>query len=78
MSEVTNLPLKKEKKNKILWKGLFNYRCGIERLYAYAYSKEQARLIMCQRLAKKHEVHQSVVLMMFDGKKDNLIIEEEK
>jgi len=63
---------------KICWKGIFNYRSGIERVYAYSYSKEQARLVMCRRLAKKHDVHPSVVLGMFDGSRDNFIIEEEK
>lgn len=63
---------------KILWKGLFNYSCGLERLFAYSYSKEQARIVMCRRLAKNHEVHPSIVLGMFDGSKDNFIIEEEK
>jgi len=62
---------------KKLYRGLFNYRCELEREFAYAYSKEQARLIFCRRLAEKHDVHPSVVLGMFDGKKDNFIIEIE-
>ena len=62
---------------KSLWKGLFNYSCGIERLYTYAHSKEQARVIMCRRLAKKHDVHPSVVLAMFDGKRDNFSVDIE-
>lgn len=56
---------------KTLWKGLFSYNCGLERLYAYAYSKEQARVIMCRRLAKKHDVHPATVLRYFDGSRNN-------
>jgi hypothetical protein len=58
-------------KIKNLYKGLFNYSCALEREYAYAYSKEQARVVMCRRLAKKHDVHPSVVLGMFDGERTN-------
>ncbi len=64
-------------RTKNLWKGLFNYSCALEREYAYAFSKSQARVIMCRRLAKKHDVHPSVVLGMFDGKRDNFSIEIE-
>ena len=64
-------------KAKQLFKGIFSYRCELERLYAYAYTKEQARLIMCRRLAKKHDVHPSTVLAMFDGSSDNYDIKIE-
>ena len=63
--------MKKEKGNKTLWCGLFNYSCELERIFAYAYTKEQARVIMCRRLAKKHEVHPSHVYALFDGSKQN-------
>jgi hypothetical protein len=59
------------------WKGVFSYRCELERLYAHAYSKEQARVVMCRRLAKKHDVHPATVLAIFDGSKDNFSITEE-
>ena len=67
-------------KAKELWKGLFSYRCEMEKLYAKAYSKEQARVMMCRRLAKKHEVNYGAVLALFDGSKDNfdITIEKEK
>jgi len=58
-------------KCKQLFKGVFSYRCELQREYAYAFSKEQARVVMCRRLAKKHGVHQSVVLSMFNGERDN-------
>lgn len=59
---------------KQLYVGRFNYSCGLEREYAYAFSKEQARVVMCRRLAKKHDVHPSVVLGMFNGQKPNFEI----
>ncbi len=77
MSEERNLPSKKEKTNKNLWKGLFNYSCAIERVFAYAYSKAAARVVMCRRLAKKHDVHPATVLRMFDGSRNNFSIEIE-
>jgi len=45
--------------------------------YAYAFSKEQARVVMCRRLAKKHDVHPATVFLMFDGSHDNFFIEIE-
>jgi hypothetical protein len=64
------------KKCKQLFKGLFSYRCELEELYAYAYSWEQARVSMCQRLAKKHDVHPATVLGMFKDR-NNFSIEVE-
>ncbi len=64
-------------KCKQLFKGIFNYSCELERVFAYAYTREQARIVMCRRLAKKHDVHPSLVLGMFDGHKDNFSIEIE-
>ena len=62
---------------KQLFKGLFSYRCELQREYTYAYSKDQARLIMCQRLAKKHDVNPSIVMGLFDGSRNNYSIEIE-
>lgn len=62
---------------KHLWKGLFPYRCELEKEYAYAYSKEQARVIMLRRLAKRHGVHPSTVLSMFPAGGGNHAIELE-
>jgi hypothetical protein len=53
------------------------YRCELQCEYAYAYTQSQARVIMCRRLAKRHGVHPSVVLGLFDGSKDNYRIELE-
>jgi hypothetical protein len=46
----------------------------MEKLYAYAYTKDQARVVMFNRLAKKHGVHPSEVFKMFDGSRDNFSI----
>lgn len=62
------------KKCKRLFRGLFNYNCGLERVFAYAYTKEQAHFIMCGRLAKRHEVHPSHVYALFSGDKSNFEI----
>ena len=62
---------------KQLYKGIFSYRCEMEKVFAYAASTEQARVIMCRRLAKKHDVHPSTVLSMFDGSKPNYEIKIE-
>lgn len=64
-------------KYKHCWKGLFNFRHELKVLYCYAYTKEQARVVFCNRIAKGHGVHQSIVLNMFDGSKDNFRIEPE-
>jgi hypothetical protein len=61
-------------KAKSLWRGVFNYSHEATVQYAYAFSKEQARVVMCRRLAKKHDVHPSIVLGMFNGDKDNYSI----
>lgn len=50
---------------KQLFKGVFGYHCGLERVYAYAYTQEQAKVLMFRRLAKKHDVHPSVVFGYF-------------
>ena len=59
---------------KSLYRGAFSYSHEAHILYAYAHSKEQARVIMCRRLAKRHDVHPATVLSKFDGKKDNFEI----
>jgi hypothetical protein len=56
---------------KNLYKGLFSFRCELEIHYAYAHSKEQAKTLMCRKIAKKHDVHPSVVFGMFDDSKPN-------
>lgn len=57
--------------NKQLYRGVFSYSCQLEREYGYAFSKEQARVIFCRRLAIKHDVHPSVVLRLFNGSRPN-------
>lgn len=47
---------------KQLYKGIFNLRNEILREYAYAYTSEQAKIVMARRIAKRQEVLPSVVL----------------
>jgi hypothetical protein len=68
----------KVKKPKILWRGVFNYRCGLDTEYAKATTKAQAKVFMMRRIAAKHEVSYATVFYMFDGTKDNYFIEEDK
>lgn len=65
-----------KKRIKNLYKGIFNYASEISVMRTYAYSEEQARVIFCNRLAKKHEVHVSHVLAKFD-KRPNYEISKE-
>ncbi len=51
--------------------GIFNYSHEIIKLYAYAYSKDQAREIMLQRLAKQHDVSVFTVRGRFPKGADN-------
>jgi hypothetical protein len=47
---------------KSLFKGIFNLHNEIKREFAYAYTKEQAKIIMARRIAKKQGVLPVVVL----------------
>jgi ammonia channel protein AmtB len=47
---------------KSLWKGVFNFNAGLERAYAYAYSEQQAKVIMARRIAKKQGVLPVVIM----------------
>jgi hypothetical protein len=64
----------KGEKIKYNFKGIFSLRCEMQVLYAFAFTKRQAWLIFCRRLAKKYDVHISHVMKMFDGSKDNYSI----
>jgi hypothetical protein len=69
---------KNTKENKRLWRGVFNFRTGLETEYARAFSPEQAKVFMMRRMAINHGVSYHVVFQMFNGNKPNFIIEEEK
>jgi len=60
------------------YKGVFNYRAGIDIEYTYAHSPTQAKVFMMRRLAIKHDVSYQTVFGMFNGEKPNFLIEEEK
>ena len=47
---------------KQLFKGVFNLRNEILREFAYAYTSDQAKIIMARRIAKKQAVFPNVVL----------------
>ena len=47
---------------KNLYRGVFNYYMEIIREYAFAYSKDQAKVVMARRIAKKQGVLPVVVL----------------
>lgn len=67
-----------EKSTKLRWKGIFNFQRELYIEYCYAYSKKQALVVMCRRIAKKQRVIPSLVMNYFDGTKDNYSIQEEK
>ncbi len=68
----------KNTKDKKLWRGVFNFRSGLETEYTYAYSPQQAKVFMMRRMAINHGVSYQTVFGMFNGEKPNFIIEEEK
>ena len=47
---------------KSLWRGVFNFHNELKKEYAYAFTQEQAKLVMAKRLAKRQEVLPVVVL----------------
>jgi hypothetical protein len=47
---------------KSLYYGLFNFRNELRKLYAYAYTEKQAKIVMARRLAKQQEVLPVIVL----------------
>ena len=65
---------KRIKKEKQLYLGIFNYSRAVEEILLYAVSHAHARVMMINRLAKKHDVHPSHVAALFDGSKDNYSI----
>ena len=65
------------KKNRSLYRGVFNFSCGSEIKYAYAYSPAQAKVIMMQRMAREHGLIFQVVAGRFKGDIDNFKIETE-
>ena len=59
---------------KSLFKGVFNLSHEVHILYAYARSKEQAKVIFCRRIATQHDIHPSTVMNIFNGEKANFEI----
>lgn len=49
-------------KVKSLWKGVFHLKCELKRKYAYAYTKDQAKVVMVNMLAKDQDVSPAIVM----------------
>jgi hypothetical protein len=67
--------VKRIKKPLLLWKGIFNYSAQVIVKHTYAPSEKAAKARIINRLAKEHGVHPALVAEIFDGSKDNFIIE---
>jgi hypothetical protein len=65
------------KQLKQLWKGIFNFHNEMKRVFAFAYSKDQAKIIMARRLAKEQEVLPVVVLSWMKEHPDSFDIKIE-
>jgi hypothetical protein len=64
-------------KIKKLWKGLFNFNNEIKRVFAFAYSRDQAKIIMARRLAKEQDVLPVTVLSWLKEHPDRFDIKTE-
>jgi hypothetical protein len=58
------------------FKGMFMFQRELYILYSYAYTKEQAFLLMCRRIAKKQGVNVRMVINYFKGKENSHDIKE--
>lgn len=67
----------KDKKPRILYKGVFNLSREMVIKYLYASSPAQAKVYMMRRIADEAQVPYTYVFGMFDGSRDNFKIEEE-
>jgi len=47
------------------YRGYFNFRREVKILYCKAYSPKQARIIMCGRIAKQHDLSPFQILSYF-------------
>lgn len=56
---------------KSLYCGIFNYSHELIKVYAYAFNREQAKLLMIKQLARQHEVSPSIVWQKFPDGADN-------
>ena len=62
-------------KPKTLFRGVFSYARSVEEpIYRYAFTKKQAWKLMCDEIARRHEIHPSHVYALFDGSKSNFEI----
>jgi hypothetical protein len=66
------------RKQKIRFKGTFNLKHEMHRMYCHAYTERQAWLTFCRRIAEKKDVRYGVITGYFDGSKDNFQITREE
>jgi hypothetical protein len=68
---------KKEKKLKSLWSGVFNGQRQVYYITRYAFSAKQARIVMCQEIARRSGVDDWMVLKYFQEGGENYKIKLE-
>lgn len=61
-----------------LYRGVFSFPIGIERVFCYAKTEKAAKAKMLFQLSKRHGVSIDQVYGLFDGKKRNFNIEIDK
>lgn len=66
-----------QNKCKDLYHGMFNYSHQSFILRTQAISERRAWMNFCHQLAKRHDVHVSHVMRMFNGDHDNFKIKKE-
>ena len=64
----------KSKREKLLFRGLFNWGSEVTKKYAWAYSGRQAKVFMLRQIAMDHRVEFNAVLKIFNGEKRNFKI----
>ena len=67
---------KKVVKIKKKFEGTFNHQRQVFFEYCWAFSKDQAWLHFCRKIARKHGVDIHYVTNYFDGSRDNFEIKE--
>lgn len=62
---------------KVRYRGKFNFKSETHVLYAWAYTENQAKVIMCRRIAEIHGIGFLPVLNLFDGTRENYAVNVE-
>jgi len=64
-------------KVKQLWKCRFNGKSEFNVFYRHAYTEKQAWMLCCRAIAKRKNAPLNYVTALYDGSKDNYVIELE-